>query len=314
MVSSREATSIITSLVTRQHGVFGRWQAVAAGVSSGLIQSRVESGWLVPVFKGVYSPGTGLLDRDGRWHAAVLASGERSFLSRRSAAQLHGVIGPGSHAIEIVRSSGGKPLRRARASPDFGSFEVESHRSRSLPDSDVCVVGGIPVTSLARTLLDISSSFTVDRLKSVLSEAERLRLFSYDEMEVMLSRGRGWGGTRKLRLALAEWDPLEVETRTVLEVAMLRICREHGLPAPAVNAVVGSYQPDFLWMTERLIVETDGFGSHGTFASFKGDRRRDVDLKLAGFSVSRFSYEDVLRYGTETGHRLKGLLELSRRN
>jgi very-short-patch-repair endonuclease len=52
---------------------------------------------------------------------------------------------------------------------------------------------------------------------------------------------------------------------------------------------------DFVWTTERLIVETDGWGSHGTRQGFESDRRRDQRVRLAGWEPVRFTRRQVLR-------------------
>ncbi|MGK2933217.1 MAG: endonuclease domain-containing protein [Solirubrobacterales bacterium] len=171
-------------------------------------------------------------------------------------------------------------------------------------------VDGIPVTSIARTTLDLAASESPDRMKSVLAEAERLRVFSRLDLIEVAERGRGWPGTANLKEALRQWDPMEVETRMKLEKTMLRLCRLHDLPTPRVNSYLAPYLPDFLWQDERLIVEVDGFGSHGTFSAFKNDRRRDVDLMLERFRVARFAWDDVVKDPAGTASRIRRLLEL----
>ncbi|MGB0119541.1 MAG: DUF559 domain-containing protein [Solirubrobacterales bacterium] len=307
-----DSTAEIVRLATCQHGVVARRQALEAGISRGLLTGRVASGWLVPIFSGVYSPGTGQLATEGRWMAAVLVAGNGAVLSHFSAAALHGFIERRTVAIEVIRTGGGITKAGSLSSIGADRFEVTVHRTRTLPDWDCTEVDGIPVTSVARTFLDLAARISLGRLKTALTEAEKLRLLNLPELEEIISRGRGWTGVKKLRRALAEWDTLEVATRSTLEIAMLRLCRRHGIPAPLVNSVVGAYMPDFLWPEDRLIVEVDGYGSHSDRRAFKGDRHRDVDLMLAGYRVARFPYDEVIREGPRTAARLRGLLDLCR--
>ncbi|MBK5232347.1 MAG: type IV toxin-antitoxin system AbiEi family antitoxin domain-containing protein [Thermoleophilia bacterium] len=309
-VSSREATAIVAGLAGRQHGVITRKQALEAGLPPELIASRVRKGWLVLVFRGVYAVGLAMLDRRGRWMAATLAAGPEAVLSRRSAAALHGLIAPRSGPIEVTRFAGGSRRKVSMASPGSRRFNVVVYRTKALPERDVTIIEGIPVTSLARTTLDLAASESLDGMKSVLGESERLRIFSRPDLIEVAERGRGWPGTTNLQRALSEWDPQEVETRTKLEEAMLRLCRAHGLPTPEVNSLFGPYLPDFLWREARLIVEVDGFETHGTFRAFKGDRRRDVDLMLERFRVARFAWDDLVNYPDDTAARIRGLLEM----
>ena len=85
---------------------------------------------------------------------------------------------------------------------------------------------------------------------------------------------------------------------------MLVISRAVDLPDPEVNARVPRYEADLLWRDKRLIVETDGFGAHRSKRAFEHDRRRDVDLALAGYAVHRFTHDQVMREPEETGRRL----------
>jgi len=191
-------------------------------------------------------------------------------------------------------------------------FSVVIHRTRHLPDRDVTELDGIPVTSVARAFLDISASTPRDQIQNGLTEAEKLRILSLRDLREVIARGRGWAGVVRLREALAEWDPLEVETRSKLEIAMLRLCRKEGIPVPVINTSLEGYLPDFLWKDERLIIEVDGYRDHSGKGAFRGDRRRDIDLMLAGYRVARLTDSEVLRGGRRTAKRVKGLLEMGR--
>ena len=82
-------------------------------------------------------------------------------------------------------------------------------------------------------------------------------------------------------------------TRSELERMFLRLCRQHGLPRPEVNVRVGPHLVDFLFRVGHLAVETDGWQGHRGRQAFEDDRARDLDLKLAGFEVLRFTYRQV---------------------
>ncbi|MGA7397457.1 MAG: type IV toxin-antitoxin system AbiEi family antitoxin domain-containing protein [Solirubrobacterales bacterium] len=307
---SAHATATITKLAAAQHGVVSRRQLLDSGVAPGLLAGRVDSGWLTPIFEGVYSPGIGLLDHRGRCMAAVLAAGPTAVLSGHSAAALHGFVPRRTSAIQVSRLVGGQRRMDSLPSAVGPGFSVDVHRTRRLPDRDQEKLDGIPVTSAARSLLDISASTSIGQIRSALTEAEKLRILSLFDLREVTSRGRGWTGTVRLRQALAEWDPLEVETRSELEIAMLRLCRKEGIPVPVLNTALAGYLPDFLWDEERLVIEVDGYRDHSGKGAFRSDRRRDVDLMIAGYRVARFTHEEVTRGGVATAARIRALLEM----
>jgi very-short-patch-repair endonuclease len=82
-------------------------------------------------------------------------------------------------------------------------------------------------------------------------------------------------------------------TRSDLERDFLRLCRRHGIPDPEVNVKVGRWTVDFLWREARIAVETDFYGYHRGRVAFRDDRRRDLELRRAGFAVHHFSEEQV---------------------
>ena len=97
-------------------------------------------------------------------------------------------------------------------------------------------------------------------------------------------------GVRALRAALAAYD---APTRSELERRFLELCRDHGVPRPLVNTMLGHYEVDFLWPGERLTVETDGLRWHGTRAAVERDHERDAEPALAGYRTRRFHWRQV---------------------
>jgi very-short-patch-repair endonuclease len=75
-----------------------------------------------------------------------------------------------------------------------------------------------------------------------------------------------------------------------------------------VNAVVDRFEVDFLWRDRRLIVETDGWQSHGGRIAFEDDRARDVELRLLGYEVVRFTYRQVMEQPGTVAEKLRRLL------
>ncbi len=168
------------------------------------------------------------------------------------------------------------------------------HRAR-LRRADVTIWKGIPVTTAARTLVDIAPLVPRRRLERALDEAAYLGRLPGGTLAATLSRNAGRRGVPTLRAVLAEHTPGSTRTRSELEELFLRLCRVHTLPRPLVNAHVAGLEVDFLWPLERVVVETDGYASHSRRSTFERDHERDLRLEEAGYAVRRFTYRQITR-------------------
>jgi very-short-patch-repair endonuclease len=83
-------------------------------------------------------------------------------------------------------------------------------------------------------------------------------------------------------------------TRSALEDALLPALRAADLPMPLVNTIVLGHEVDFLWPDHKLVVETDGWATHGHRRAFESDRARDARLLAAGYRVLRFTWRQVI--------------------
>ena len=217
--------------------------------------------------------------------AAVLAYGKGAVLSHRTAAAHWGLRRSATRLIEVsIPSRAGCLARRG----------INLHRISTLSSMEATTYEGIPVTTPARTLLDLAEVVPSRALRRALDEAERQRLFDLRALEAVIASHVGHRGAGVLAAVLLEHDIGMTLTRSELEERFLVLCAAHDLPRPAVNACVGRYEVDFLWRAERLIVETDGRASHATRAAFERDRARDVRLTVAGYRVVRFTYRQVV--------------------
>lgn len=151
----------------------------------------------------------------------------------------------------ILAGSGGR-ARRAR---------IRVHRSLTLLPSDVTLHRGIPVTTPARTIMDLREAISVHR--------------------------SGGLSTRELRKAIRQANVLglpigdkdaRIRTRSDLEADFLRLCRRHRLPPPEINVRVGPYLLDFLWRERQLVVETDSYLYHRGEVAFQEDHARDLEF------------------------------------
>jgi predicted transcriptional regulator of viral defense system len=271
----------VAKLAAGQWGVVSVAQLRALGFSKDAVQRRVRTGRLHRLHHGVYAVGHTVLRREGRWLAAVLACGDGAVLSHRSAAAHWGLLQSEATRTDVT-------TRRRRAA----NATIRLHGSRSLIACDTTTHQGIPITSVARTLLDLAATIRPDRLERALAQAEHLQLYDHRAITELLARANGHRGQKTLAEATA-LDPKL--TKSEWEVRMLRLVRTAALPEPLVNLPFdapdyGECKPDFHWPSHRLIVETDGWRTHRTRAAFERDRAKDAALTAAGYRVVRFTW------------------------
>jgi very-short-patch-repair endonuclease len=277
---------VIAALAAGQLGVVARRQLIAAGLTESMILRRTRSGRLVQLHRGVYAVGHRHLRREAWWLAAVLAV-PGSVLSHRDAAGLHGIRSANHTMTDVTTTS--------RATDHRG---IRVHRTRVLDAADVTKLDGIPTTTLARTLVDLAGIVPRDHLFKALREAESRRTLDVRAIEDALhrTRSRRGKGHQALREALAEYRQLgATTTRSTLEDAFLSLLRRHGLPTPQTNIVIEGMEVDAAWRERRLVVELDGWGSHGTRHAFEHDRERDAALAAAGWRTVRFTHRQVMQ-------------------
>ncbi len=176
----------IARLAGRQHGVVSWSQLRLLGMGRGAYRHRRQSGRLHKVHPKVFAVGHSCLTRNGHWMAAVLACGEGAVLSHVSAASLWDLRASASAFINVTVESQGRA----------GPRGVRLHCVRRLDAQDVTVRDGIPVTRVARTLLDLAEVVPMQQLERVAEEAERLRIFDRAAVVEICDRTRGRRGIR----------------------------------------------------------------------------------------------------------------------
>ncbi len=217
--------------------------------------------------------------------AAVMACGEEAVLSHRAAGRLWGIVPPGDGLPEVTRPTGWK------SQPG-----IVQHRSL-LPVDEVDVLGGIPVTGLSRTLLDLAAVLSRAQLGRALNEAEVLGLTDRISIRTLLERYPRRRGTALLRRLLRDEDSLRGITRRELEARFAAILATTDLPRPQrnVDLAVGGrfFEIDCLWREQRLAVELDGRATHGTGMAFEKDRERDRLLQVDGWRAVRITWRQL---------------------
>jgi very-short-patch-repair endonuclease len=282
--------------------VLGRGQLLDAGWSEDEIDSRIRTGRLHRLHPGVYAVGHRLIPREGYWMAAVLASGPDARLSHWSAAALWMIRPNSRERIDITVA------HRSRSSPS-----IRRHVSYA-PEDERAVKEGIPVTSVPRTTFDLAATEDVDTIVSLLKEAEYRNLWDRLSLWDLLERYPGKRGSRKVHLAL---ERLKEEPaghkRSKLEERFAPFLRHHHLSLPRFNDWITAgdkrYRVDCHWPGTGLIVELDGWEGHKSRSAFRDDRARDRRLKVAGYSVTRLTWNQLDDEAGAVASDLRALLE-----
>jgi len=274
----------VSNLATGQGGAISRAQLRGLGVTDKTVDGLLAGGWLVAVHRGVFR--LGRLSEAGVLHAALLALGDGAALSHRSAAHAHGLLRTRPPATVDVTVPTTRRRRRG----------IRPHRSQ-LDALDTTTRGGLRITTVARTLLDIAPGLTVPRLQAAVDEARVQRRLHIPAIEATLARAPGHHGTGALRRALERHDPGRGRPIGDFERRAIAFLRDHGFPPYVRNfTVVVEGEPfslDVVWLEHRVAIELDSRTFHDTDPAFASDRRRSRRLAAAGWQVVRGTWDDL---------------------
>jgi very-short-patch-repair endonuclease len=219
-------------------------------------------------------------------------------LSHKSAAERWGMLRSDRVRIDVTVGVRGTRAKRPG---------IDIHCVRRLHPEDVTVLHGLPITTPARTLVDLCAKVPPRMIERALEQSHVLQLIAPGAVEHALQRAPG-RKTAALRRLLARESRTPTLTRSELEEAFLALCRRGGLPDPEVNVRLHGYEVDFLWRRQRRVIEVDGYAFHSVKGAFERDRRKDVDLELAGFPVTRFTHDQVIYHPEDTLRRARQLV------
>jgi very-short-patch-repair endonuclease len=271
------AKKVQRGIVWLQHGVIARWQLLERGYTERAIKHAIATGWLHPVFAGVYAVGRPELSRFGMWMASVLASGRSAVVSHESAGAL---LGFWRYTAELVVSI------LANERPRNPGIRV--HRRAHL---ETTTHHGIPVTTPAATLIDLAARHPRNELEAALNEADLHGLIKLQALREELDRMPRMPGLAKLK-AIIDRRTFTF-TRSELERAFLPLARGAGLTNLLTRVYVNGYEVDFFAPDLGIVIETDGGAFHRTPAQQAADRRRDHAHLAAGMTPLRFTHGQI---------------------
>ncbi len=247
----------VARIASRQHGVVTAKQLAAAGLGRMAISERAQRGRLHRLHRDVYAVGHCAPSWHGRWMAAVLACGEGAVLSHHSAASLWELLRPIEGPVHVsVPSTAGRPSRpgiRVHRCPSLTILTARRHN--------------IPVTTIQRAIEDLEGTIAPYLLRRAKRQAEHAGVYLV-------------GGESK-------------RLRSDLEEDFLALVLAHRFPHPESNVEIGRHEVDFLWRDRSLVVEIDSFLYHRGSVSFQADHARDLGLRGRGYTVLRYTEEQL---------------------
>ena len=292
----------LAATVQASAGVFTRAQARAAGYSPEAIKHRLATGQWLALRRGIYterahyerfppgSPERHALDAA----AALLALGRHggAVVSHQSAARLHGLelLEPPPPLVVITR-----PRCRTKAPG------VRAYRA-TMPPGHTARVHGVPVTSVARTVVDLARSLPFRDAVVTADAALHARKVTRAELEGMLAACRGWPGSDAAAAVVQFADP---SAESVAEsLARVMFCAQ-GLPPPEPQAWIGGFRVDFLWREHDTVVEVDGLQKYTGKEAVRKEKLRQARLEARGYQVVRLLKEQILYEGPASARRIR---------
>ena len=288
---------------TSQLGLITWNQALDAGLTPDMVEHRNDIESLVRVHQAVYRSAAAPVSWHQRLLAACLAAGPESVVSHRSAAELWEFDVPVRGLVEIT-----VPRRQ---SPELR--DVICHRSTDLAPHHITVRRGVPVTTPLRLLADLGA--VVPWLVEPVYNAGLVkRLFTPAGAERMLTEvgRRGRRGVGVLRAVLDENALGRERPDGLLEPRMARLMKDHDLPQWVFQHPVRTpgkkMKIDFAYPELMLAIEVDGYEHHRTKEQLQNDHDRQNLLVELGWTVLRFTWDDVVKRPEQVARRILAVL------
>lgn len=290
---SRTVAQKLAAMASRSHGIVTRTECLAAGLTPTEVHRRLQSGALIRVHLGVYRVGHEAPSVLASYTAAVKACGDGAALSGRAAAHLLGLLKSRRPPPPDVTA----PTERRVAS-------VRTRR-RNLDPREITTVRGIPVTTVAKTLVDLAADLTDDDLARACHEANVKYRTTPAQTASAIARCSRTPGVQKLRRVMTGDTKV---TLSKLERLFLKLLRDAGLPLPETNVLVGSHCVDCRWPEHEVTVELLGYRFHNSRYAWEQDHARRRAARARGDAFLQFTWDDVTSHAQATLAELGGAL------
>lgn len=285
----------LARLASRSWGVVTRVQLLAAGVTEKEIRHRLDKGSLIRLHPGVYRVGHTAPSTEATYLAAVWACGERAVLSGRAAAYLLG----------LVRGRAAPPSSEVTCTTNRRVTGVRTRRARIPLGPDAMVWRGVPVTTPARTIVDLAAVLSLNDLALACHEAGVKHRTTPAQVRKVLARRPRTKGAGNLRL-IFEGDAPAMLSK--LERRFRKLLVDANLPLPEFNRPAGGRRVNCRWNWVPLTVELDSYTFHNSRHAWEQDRRRERAARAREDAYRRYTWGDVFEDPTGVLAELRPLL------
>lgn len=285
----------VQETLAAQATVISRDQLTALRVSPRSILGRLDRRQLYDagLARGIFKGHAGPLTPEGRRWAGLLWAPENSWLGGASATATLGLERSRDSTVHLVTHNDSPRRKKAPG--------VRLERTELLPGDDLCVVGDLPCTAVARSLLDLAPDADPHRLGRLIAQAETLRIYDHLSMHRVIDERPRARGSKDYRAALAKIDEGSDRARSLFEAKTVALMATSPiLPPMTQNAVIEGVEADIWQVGTRAVIECDGRQFHRTLAQILRDAERDVILMAAGYQILRLLWDQVVYHPDAT--------------
>lgn len=280
------------------------------GVSRQQLRTLVRSGDLIQTRYGVYATKAAvakaaLTPRLGHAlevRSAMAVIGEDVVASHHSAALIHGLEMLNQPAAGVVTFT----CSRNR---HHGSYKGVVFHTGELPPRHVMKWRHIPVTTMARTVVDLARILPFMEGVVVADAALRTREITPFEFEPVLTACTGWPGIERAREAVGFCD---LNAGSVFESCLRVFLRRWGFDPPETQVTIiaggSAFDVDFLYREQMVVIETDGMAKYKTEKDLRKQFHRDRLLRDAGYKVVHVTWDEAFRQPGVVISRIKKAL------
>jgi very-short-patch-repair endonuclease len=286
----RVPDEVAAKLATNQYGAFARWQLLPRGVGVDAIKQRLATGYWIAVLPGVYVLAGSRDTYERRLWAGWLAVGPDALVSHEAAAQVHLIPSVIRNRVVLTNAHGWHHRLPG----------IVVHQLNDMLPEHRTSIDGLPVTTPARTVVDLAGIVHPARLLPIVEGSHHARIANYTDVGVCMASvaRRGKPGIRQLAKVLDRLTATKAQTMSKLERDLFEMLAAAGLPRPRSQFpfpgrlfTLGCV--DAAYVDAKLVIEADGRAWHTRIADVKRDRERDADAARHGWQTLRLLYEHI---------------------
>ncbi len=278
-------------VAARQFGILRLLDLESVGIDASRRCRLCATGELERAYQAVYRLGGVPRSWEGTLLTYCWSQNPSGYASHRSAARLWGVSGFNDRAFDVIV---GRHVRHPRLGDHF-----RLHESQSVIARDTTTCRGVPVTSPARTVVDLAAVASEERVEFLVESFQRMQLCDIDDIQEAVDRlaAAGQRGARKLRAVMARQGRGERNIDSQTNIRMRNLLTNAGFEEPEaeypVEVATGWIYPDLVYPRHWIVIECVSVAFHLRGPSYAKDNARRNALMMAGWMVLEFTWQQV---------------------